>query len=409
MGVPSNFGAELRRLRLAAGMTLQELARVVNYSKGHLSKIERGSKRPTASLARQCAVLFGAEDQLFHAADSPAANPKGGGRLSMARRDAIATGVGSLLGMGLAGGGPSSHGEEVALPTIAVFRDQFQHMRRLGQSISPAVLLPALRAQTATVTGLATASTGSARTGLLVIAARFAEYTGWMSQEAGDEAAALRWTAEAVGLAQAGGDARLADYALVRQALVTMYNGAAQETIALAQQAQRSALPPRIRGLAAQREAQGHALAGDENACRRGLEQARGLLAKAETDDSETSVLGPTHLADPAAMVTGWCLYELGRPREAAEVLDTECRRIPSHALRTRTRYGLRRALAHAASGEIEQSCAVARDLLTYMEIVPSATVRTDVRRLDRELSRFRTQPAVRELQPALVRALHAS
>ncbi len=30
MEVPSNFGAELRRLRLAAGMTLQELARSVN-------------------------------------------------------------------------------------------------------------------------------------------------------------------------------------------------------------------------------------------------------------------------------------------------------------------------------------------------------------------------------------------
>lgn len=117
---------------------------------------------------------------MLRATAPPAASPEGGGRLPTARRDAIATGVGSLLGMGIAGGGPTSHGEEVALPTIAVFRDQFQHMRRLGQSISPAVLLPALHAQTATVTGLAAASTGTARAGLLVTAAHFAEYTGWM-------------------------------------------------------------------------------------------------------------------------------------------------------------------------------------------------------------------------------------
>lgn len=405
MGVCSAFGAELRRLRQEAGMTLQQLAHDIHYSKGYLCKIERGDKRPPMALARRCDALFAAEGALRRLADPEEESGEvGGGSPTMARRDAIATGVGSLLGMAMNGG--ANHGHSAALPALTVFRDQLHQMRLLGQSTDPAMLLPALSTQTSTVAGFAARAAGSTRASLLALAARFAEYTGWMAQEAGDDTGALRWTAEAVELAEAGGDEYLADYALVRQALVAFYSGAATETINLAQQAQRGTLPPRIRGLAAQREAQGHALAGEGKACLHGLDRARELLLRAQETADGAPVLGTTHLADPASMVTGWCLYDLGRPREAAEVLDQECRRITPHALRTRVRYGFRRALAHASAGEIEHSCELARELLPCIDLVPSATVRADVRRLERELSRFRTQRAVRDLQPALLRTL---
>ncbi|KUL51047.1 hypothetical protein ADL22_06835 [Streptomyces sp. NRRL F-4489] len=413
MGVPLDFGAELRRLRQEAGMTLQQLAQDVNYSKGFLCKVERGQSRPPMGLARRCDVLFAANGELRRLAE-PQEEDAGGtdsDTETMARRDVIATGVGPLLGMAT-GGGTNSSGQARALPplpslpALTVFRDQFQQMRLLGQSTDPAMLLPILHTQTSTVIDFATRSSGTTRAGLLALAARFAEYTGWMCQEAGDDARALRWTAEAVELAQAGGDADLADYAQVRRALVAFYSGAAGETVTLARQAQKATLPPRIRGLAAQREAQGHALAGDEKASLRGLDRARELLLGADEGPPDTPVWGPSHLADPAAMVTGWCLYDVGRPREAAGVLDQECSRIAPHALRTRARYGFRRALAHASAGEIDHSCGLARELLPCMDLVPSATIRADVRRLERELSRFRTHRAVRELQPSLLRAL---
>jgi WD40 repeat protein/transcriptional regulator with XRE-family HTH domain len=44
-------GAELRRLRTDQGMSLSELARQMNYSKGYLSKIENGKKRITPEVA----------------------------------------------------------------------------------------------------------------------------------------------------------------------------------------------------------------------------------------------------------------------------------------------------------------------------------------------------------------------
>lgn len=405
MDVPLRFGAELRRLREDAGMTLKQLAKVTTYSTGHLSKIERGVNPPTMNLAQCCDAYFNAGGRLRRLLSAEIRSA--GNRARPARRRVIVTGVGSLIAARMADGGGVGHLGDQDLPPDTLFHEQLHQMKRLGQSLAPAAMLPVLRSQASTVTALASRATGSSRTGLLITASRFAEYIGWMAQESGDETAALHATAEAVELARAGGDTDLSDYALVRRALVTYYNGDASRTIALARQAQRSAAPPRVRGLAAQREAQGHALAGDERACRRALDRARDLLA-ADVDLSAGPVLGTTQLKDPVSMVEGWCLYDLGRPQEAAEVLEAQCRRIAPHALNTRARYGLRHALALAASGEVEQSCETAREMLAFMSVVPSATVRTDVRRLDRAWSRFRGNPAVRGLRPALANVLGA-
>ncbi|MFD9487541.1 helix-turn-helix domain-containing protein [Streptomyces sp. NPDC059991] len=399
MDVPLRFGAELRRLREAAGMTLQQLAEETTYSRGHLSKIERGGNPPTMNLVQRCDVYFrtGGRLRRAYAAEVELA----GAKPRPARRQVVATGVSSLLFAGLA-----DDRRDGELPPGELFQDQLDQMKRLGQNLAPGAMLPVLRAQVTNMIALASRSSGSSQADLLVTASRFAEYIGWMAQEGGDETMALSATAEAVELARAGGDEHLADYALVRRALVAYYNGDTSRTIALAQQAQRGAALPRIRGLAAQREAQGHALLGDERSCGKALDRARELLGQAE-DLSDGPVLGTKQLLDPVSMVSGWCLYDLGRPREAAEKLERECRRIAPYALNTRMRYGMRHALSLAAAGEIESSCETARELLSFMTVVPSATVRTDVRRLDREWSRFRGNVAVRSLRPALANVLN--
>ncbi|MET7906600.1 helix-turn-helix transcriptional regulator, partial [Streptomyces sp. NPDC005355] len=48
------FAQELRHRRLDAGVTLAELGVRVHYSKGQLSKVERGVKAPSRDLARLC-------------------------------------------------------------------------------------------------------------------------------------------------------------------------------------------------------------------------------------------------------------------------------------------------------------------------------------------------------------------
>ncbi|MGW6799524.1 helix-turn-helix domain-containing protein [Streptomyces sp. NPDC055039] len=409
----STFGSELRRARLASEMTLAELSSLIHYSKSQLSKVETGHKRPTPELARLCdGALRCAGALIALVPERPRSErsvPETGLGASSGwdppgRRQVLSAGAAAAIGAAVPGSLPP-----VDLPADGTLLDAssalFDQFRRLGQTAPPGAVLPALAEQTRTLRALAIRCGPRTRHELLTLSARYAEFAGWMAQEAGKEQAALRWTDYAVELATASDDESLASYALVRRGLVAYYSGDAAGTVALAQGARSPRLPQRIRALAAQREAQGYALAGDETACLRELDRARGLLAQ-NSQGSGGPVLGTTHLTDPVAMITGWCLLDLGRPRQASKVLDEEIRRVPAEAMRTQVRYGARRALAHALAGEIDHACDIARDLLSAAHIVGSATIALDLRRLSRTLGRHPRNPAVRTLAPLLAFAL---
>ncbi|MBY8879311.1 helix-turn-helix domain-containing protein [Actinacidiphila acidipaludis] len=58
------FGAEQRRLRVAAGLSLDRLAEIVNYSKSHLHGVEIGERLPLPPLPEKLDATFGT-GQLF--------------------------------------------------------------------------------------------------------------------------------------------------------------------------------------------------------------------------------------------------------------------------------------------------------------------------------------------------------
>ncbi|MFI7115971.1 ATP-binding protein [Amycolatopsis sp. NPDC049868] len=64
MNERATFGAELRRRRKAAGLSLTELAARTHYSKGYLSKVETGLSAPNPALAALCETELGAEGEL---------------------------------------------------------------------------------------------------------------------------------------------------------------------------------------------------------------------------------------------------------------------------------------------------------------------------------------------------------
>ncbi|MEU2452106.1 helix-turn-helix transcriptional regulator [Streptomyces sp. NPDC012765] len=426
MPVPSTtFGEELRKRRLQAGWSLTALSGAVHYSKAQLSKVERGLKAPGQDLVRLCDAALGADGALTAlvttSSDTTPAepapsevseehwmlelSPEGPSSFRpLSRRSLLGAGTASLMTWRSDGTGPLSPAAGAGM--LDASRSLFTHYRRLGQSVEPGLLLPVLIAQTHTLRELSLQADAHNRRELLALGSRYAEYVGWLVQETGNDQAALWWTQRAVDLAAAGGDRALAGYALVRRALVTLYRDDAEQTIALARRAQDVGLPHRIRGLAAQREAQGHALAGDRDSCMRALDRARALLDDHE-DGSGEPVIGTMHLPDPVGMVTGWCLVDLGRPREAAEQLDRQLASIGPDAVRTQVRYGVRRALAYASDGEIDHACALTTPLLDGVAAVRSATVTTDLRRLARALARHAHHPSVRVLAPRLGALTH--
>ncbi|WP_233160507.1 helix-turn-helix domain-containing protein [Actinophytocola xanthii] len=429
------FGIELRRRRIAADFSLARFAGQVHYSKGHLSKVENGLARPTEDFARRCDACLGAGGELLalvrprgarraEAAESSAASAFGAGEddaevwlmglgpdgesgfQPVGRRDVLVMGMAAATALSIPGRVRPAHGGDV----VGLSRSAFDHTRRLGQTVSASLVFPVVVSQAQMLRVLARSSP-HARTELTLLAARNAEYAGWMAQESGDDNAALWWTRKAVRMAAGVGRHDLAAYALVREALVTLYQGDAAATIDLARQAQRDPqLPPRILGLAAQREAQGHALAGAYDECMHALDRAADLLAlaAAQPRDGEP-VIGTTTVSDPVAIVTGWCLHDLGHSRRAAEVLDREVAKIAPDAIRARVRFGLRQALAHAASGEIDHACALVEELLESVAALDSATALADVQRLSATMRRWPGHPAVRRLTPELTAAMSGS
>ncbi|WP_254878399.1 helix-turn-helix transcriptional regulator [Streptomyces sp. NA04227] len=406
------FGAELRRLRLAAGLTIERLATTIHYSKAQISKIETGRKQPTVEFARLCDTALAAEGALHELVAAPTADSSGDSERGPSRRQVMVVGAVSALGVqNLPVASPQPLSAAPSTQEVGVLeaaRVMFDQFRLLGQVTPARYVLPGLDQQTQALTGLARTSSPRTARKLLELAARYAEFAGWMAQEAGDVAQAAQWTQTAVDFAEFTGDSPLPHYAQVRRGLLAYYSGDAARTVELAGSAQSDRLPPRIRGLAAQRQAQGHALAGEHAACMKSLDRARHHFASDALIERDPA-LGPTNLHDPAAMVAAWCLLDLGRPRQAALALDTECARIPEGAIRTQARYGARRALAHAMAGDIDQACALTHALLGPLSCVSSATIQLDVRRLNRTLMRYRSKESVRQLLPGLAAAMHSN
>ncbi|TQM80865.1 helix-turn-helix protein [Saccharothrix saharensis] len=400
-----SFGELLRECRVAAGLSIGQLAKRVHYSKGHLSKVENDLKLPHDTMARLCDSVLDAGGSLIEAARAArdqAVERAAGAGLTLDRRQVLVAGTGTVLGMALAGGPRPAPDERV----VAGMRTSFEHLRSLGMQTSPVVVLEPLVALLRTVHALAHENPEPVRSRLLLLAARIAEYTGWMNQEVGDEQRALSWTRHASELARAGGDREIVSYAFVREAGLALYRQDAVGTIELARRAQGiDRASARTRGLAARREAQGHALAGDLGSFDRAMDRAADLLDRSTADTGAYPVLGST-APDPAELARGWSLCDLGRTAESATVLERELVRLPATARRSRARFGTRRSLALALAGEIDQSCATLAGTLDDVAHVDSATVRADLRELSRTLGRWHNHGAVREVYPELRRVL---
>lgn len=422
----SQFGAELRGRRVAAGLSLGELAGRVHYSKGHLSKVESRKKLPSVALARLCDAELGAEGELIRLlsvppagaqvedeSDDPAVSPQeqtwvismgeNGGYFAPSNgAGRPVTGITAELGMSFDGRVRADGGA-----ALAPFLARFNEARNLGQVVGSAAVFSLVIVETKTLQLLSGQAPSEEADALLSLAARYAEFAGWMAQEAGDDRMAWWLTMQAVGMAEAAGDSSLRSWALVRRAEMALHHDDAISTIDLASRAQRhERIPVRIRGLAAQREAQGHALAGDHTACLRALERSAGLLAEAATAPQAGPELGTARTPDLAALARGWCLHDLGRSAEAADILDVRIVQFTPGAHRARVRYQVRAALAYAMAGELERACELLVPLLDRIHILDSATIRHDLRSLAKVLGRWRSHPTVCELFPALTALL---
>jgi hypothetical protein len=147
----------------------------------------------------------------------------------------------------------------------------------------------------------------------------------------------------------------------------------------------------------------GHALAGDYNNCIGALDRPH-LLQGATEQLNSMPVIGASYVSDPVAVVAGWCLYDLGHPAQAVEVLGWEVARKPQEARRSCG------ALHHApgpraTAGNVDRACELAHQLVAALREIDSETALCDVRSLAAIRRRWHNHAAVRDLDPVLTEA----
>ncbi|MFF9640542.1 tetratricopeptide repeat protein [Kitasatospora aureofaciens] len=237
---------------------------------------------------------------------------------------------------------------------------------------------------------------GRDRDELLVIGARTAEFLGWLNQDLGDFYQALYWSDRAMEWAQEAGDDVMAAYVLFRKSNQATARRDAQKAISLARAAQRAAgATLRIRALAAQQEAQGHTLMGNQRFAQAKFDEAHELAA--EPDDShaddalDLAYCTPTYIE----MQRANCLIELGDPRTAVEMFEAELQTLPQIYRNDQGVYLSRLARAYAVSGEPEQAATAADRALSIALDTESARAMSELSSAGAALRRWSTVPEV--------------
>ncbi|MEW2521035.1 helix-turn-helix domain-containing protein [Actinacidiphila alni] len=395
----TDFGRGLRERRMRAGLSLSQFGALVHFSPSYLSRIEAGERPVGGRLAGACDRVLGADGALAALAPTrklrPGTRPP---REEAAQDDVLAPDYTAVP--------PRGHDDE---DDLRHFVAHLTRLRGLAQRLPPALVMEQLVPSVRTLEVLARAAlTPKGRLGYLETCAFYCDFAGWMSQEAGDAQAADRWIGRTELLAAEAGSAELADHALVRRAGLALYRGDAEAVVRLAVEAgRRSTASPRVRALAAYREAQGLALAGQASACASALDRGAELLERTSGGRPTRTGLfvGSASTSGRHGLISGWCLYDLGQPDEGAAAIAAELETFPMTSRRAWALFTARLALCHIAADDPSAAVRTVGDLLRESAGLSSHTVLSQQRLLAAQLRRHLGRPDLREVYLSLTTA----
>lgn len=258
--------------------------------------------------------------------------------------------------------------------------------------LGPRRLLVTVCEQIALIEDHLVVAAANVRAELLTVGALYAEFAGWLYDDAGQLAGGTAWSDRALGWAHAAGCADLVSYVLMRKAQQAMLTKQAGMVISLAQAARRVGprAPARVLASAAQQEAHGHALAGDERAATVALARAYDLVADATPADDRIGLAAHCDVGYLHAQ-RGSCMERLDRARAAIEAFDEALSCWPSDYRRERGLYLARKSRALVSAGDPCEAAATGRGALDIARATGSARTLDELRELDAALARVGT------------------
>jgi len=286
---------------------------------------------------------------------------------------------------------------EISDALLRYFFDQLAGHAHADNLAGPGFVLPAADLQLRQLEELA--QHGVPEVG--VLAARYAEFTGWLLQDSGDDLGALRHTDRAVELAEASSDAPLTAYNLMRKSSVLTSlrewqraRSVAQKAVALAEQVAPGLLPVCLRQYALTQS-----YLRDEREAKPALQRALDLTKPTVGDSADLSAYCTTSYVQMEAAL---CLLALGNPAAAAAACVEALEYWPAELVRDESLCLTRLAVARCQLRQIEEACEAAQRAVERVKVAPSARAIHMLRLTAHKLQPFKGTPSVRELTQAL-------
>lgn len=361
------FGVVLRHVRTEAGLSLRELGKRCHHDYSRLSRMETGGHLGDPALLAEIDRILGAGGLLtvLRAAAELPSDPPGqvvaapavrmghagdGAAIMLEMRMADGRGVkvsiprrefGQLLAGGALGAlfpaGVLNPDEADRLATVMaqpsrVDPQVISYFDRLltehytaDQILGPHQLLGPVLAQLDMLDTLRKQARPLVAKPLLRVLAQYAEFVGWLQQDAGDLPGAMYWSDRATQWAQCAGDDQMVAYLLVRKSNIASLADDTNTVIELATAAQDAPgdIDPKIIALAAQQEARGWAMISDADRCNRKLDTAAQLLSAHPNGGEPTTTVYIQYydlgiLEDQSAT----CYRGIGRAEDAIAIFE---------------------------------------------------------------------------------------
>jgi transcriptional regulator with XRE-family HTH domain len=414
------FGARMRELMEAHGVSFRGLAARTFHGKSYLQEIAAGKKQPTVDTARRIDAALRAGGELAALVGGPPCWPLAdGGDWRQRDNESLA---GALLaerpGPGnarrlahewLVAEPPQVYelrsGRRIGGGAVQKIEERVHQLRLLddhiGGSQTHAVLIAELHA-TANLLREA-AYTGHVGRRLLVAIADLCQIAGFVAADAGRHAEARHLHMAGMRAAHAGGDAESAANNLSSVSYIAANVGDPTEAVLLARSAYvgvRRTARPIVRALLLERLAWAHARASEAEAAGRALGAVEDSYRSGQAPDDPPWTYWLT--ADEVEIMAGRVWTELHRPLRAVPILERATARYGNDVPRETALYRTWLAEALTQAGEVEAAADTAIRALALASRAGSARTLERIAEIRALLAAYADTAAVAAFEDAL-------
>jgi transcriptional regulator with XRE-family HTH domain len=282
---------------------------------------------------------------------------------------------------------------------VISLRGVLDEYARTDNAVGPGHLIGLAGQHVVELEQLALEARGSLRGEILALCSRFAEFAGWLCQDAGDLLDAERWTDRALDFIAGADDADARAYLLMRKSGIAAERRDPVRAVTLAEAAvgrDPGSLTHQMRALIARQLAIAQAVSSNAVESDRASEAAVELI-------SANGVITPDELAycTPAyvLMETGAAAARLRSYDVAADRLSEAVSSWPDGFRRDHGLALARLALVEAARGNIDAACELGRQAVDLAAVAASARTQAVLKGLDKRLAPHRRSTVVSEFR----------